>query len=132
MSGKKTIISVFELNITFITASVPSINAIWPKHVSGFLTEQTTFAHLSSLGKKGHPGDRTEPLIIYQGSERELDQIVRWIRRSRIIRLREREGVVASIIRAIKGRSRTSQFKVGWLNPAQTVFVSPSEFCSKQ
>ncbi|KAJ5912398.1 hypothetical protein N7504_001281 [Penicillium tannophilum] len=65
------IVSAFELNTAVITASLPSINDIWLKHVSGSLTGQTTSTHLSSLGKKGHSGDRTEPLIIYQGSELE-------------------------------------------------------------
>ncbi|KAJ5786799.1 uncharacterized protein N7503_012011 [Penicillium pulvis] len=112
------IISAFELNIVVMTASVPSINAIWPKHVSGLLTEQTAFAHLSSLGKTGHIGDRTKPLIIYQGSEPELDQMG----------IMDSSSSNNSIARTERGCC--DEYPGRWLNPAQ--IVSPSEFCPKQ
>ena len=72
--GQMVIISAIELNVAIIAASVPSLKAVWRKHISKTLTDQTTSVQLSARGKQGHSSSDAGPTIIYQRGEPDLDQ----------------------------------------------------------
>jgi hypothetical protein len=60
--GEMVIISAVELNVAIMASNVPSLKAVWLKHVSGSLkgTDHTSSVHLSSLGRKARPSERSE------------------------------------------------------------------------
>ncbi|KAJ5719283.1 hypothetical protein N7493_007738 [Penicillium malachiteum] len=72
--GKMVIISAIELNVAITAANVPSFKAIWRKHVTGTLTDQSNSSshYMSPLGK-GQSGGSKDRTIVLQRREPDYD-----------------------------------------------------------
>ncbi|KAJ5629816.1 hypothetical protein N7528_003473 [Penicillium herquei] len=72
--GKMVIISAIELNVAITAANVPSFKAIWRKHVTKTLTDQSNSNshYMSPLGK-GQSGGSKDRTIVHQRMEPDYD-----------------------------------------------------------